>query len=66
MKAAPFKSDYALLDVKRGRSALEKRLVGGGKVRVLVEMTVDYAYGSDDGVSQEFVCSVRSVKEFVR
>lgn len=64
---APFKSDFAILDVKTGRAALEKRLAKRGKpLRVLVDMTIDYVHGSDDGVSQEFSCTVLTVKEFVR
>lgn len=64
MKSAVFKSDFALLDVKTGRAALEKRLAKSGKVRIRVDMTIDYPWGGDDGVSQEFVCTVSSVKEF--
>lgn len=65
MKTAPFKSDFALLDVKTGRAALEKRLAKLGKpIRVQVEMTIDYPHGSDDGTSIEFSCTVLSVKEF--
>ena len=66
MKTAPFKSTFALLDVMTGRAALEKRLAKSGKIKVRVEMTVDYAWGDDDGTSQEFSCSVLSVKEFSR
>jgi hypothetical protein len=64
MKIAPFTSDFAILDVKRGRAALEKRIAKHGKIRVLVEMTLDYPHGSDDGTSVEFSCSVLSVKEY--
>jgi hypothetical protein len=67
MKTAPFKSTFALLDVMQGRAALEKRLAKAGKpLRVLVEMTINYAHGSDDGTSIEFSCSVLSVKEYAR
>lgn len=67
MKAAPFKSDFALLDVKTGRAALLKRLKQAGKpVRVRIDATVDYDWGNDDGVSIEFACTVLSVKEFKR
>lgn len=64
MKAAPFKSDFALLDVKTGRAALEKRLKKSGPIRVRVDMTIEYAHGSDDGTSIEFSSTVHSVKEF--
>ena len=64
MKTASFKSDFALLDVKTGRAALEKRLVRSGPFKVRVDMMIDYAHGSDDGTSIEFSCTVLSVKEF--
>ena len=65
MKAASFTSDFALLDVKVGRSALAKR-VKSGPIRIRVDMTIDYVHGADDGTSQEFSCSVFSVKEFAK
>jgi hypothetical protein len=33
---------------------------------VRVDMTINYAHGNDDGTSQEFSCSVLSVKEFAK
>jgi hypothetical protein len=66
MKTTPFKSTFALLDVMAGRKALEKRLTKSGPFKIRVDMTVDYVWGNDDGVSQEFGCTVLSVKEFVR
>ena len=66
MKTAPFKSDFAILDVKHGRAALAKRVVKSGPIRVRVDMTIDYVQGSDDGVSQEFSCTILSIKEFAR
>lgn len=66
MRATPFKSTFALLDVKEGRAALGKRLVKSGPVHVRVDMTIDYVWGHDDGTSQEFSCTVLSVKEFAR
>lgn len=67
MDAAPFKSDFAILDVKAGRGALLKRLKKAGKpVHVRVDMTIDYDHGRDDGTSIEFSCTVLSVKEFRR
>lgn len=65
MRIAPFTSDFAILDVKRGRAALEKRLKCG-PLRVRVEMAIDRPHGSDDGTSQEFSCTVLSVKEYGR
>jgi hypothetical protein len=63
MKTAPFKSDFAILDVKTGRAALAKRLKSG-PIKVRIDMFIDYAHGNDDGVSQEFSCTTLSVKEF--
>ena len=65
MKPAPYKSGFALLDVMTGRAALERRLKKTGKpIRVRVDMTIDEAWGDCDGISQEFTCTVLSVKEF--
>jgi hypothetical protein len=65
MKPAPFKSTFALLDVMAGRAALSKR-VRSGPIKVLVEMTIDHPWNGDDGESQEFSCTVLSVKEFIQ
>jgi hypothetical protein len=66
MKPAPFKSDFAILDVKAGRKALAKRMARGEKVRVLIDMVIDRQHGNDDGVSIEFNGTVQSVKQFKR
>lgn len=67
MHPATFKSDFAILDVKHGRAALEKRLAKGGKpIRVRVDMTINYPHGGDDGTSIELSCTVTSVREFIR
>jgi hypothetical protein len=63
MKTAAFQSDFAILDVKKGRRALENRL-NEKAVHVLVEMIIEYVHGHDDGVSQEFSCQVKSVREY--
>jgi hypothetical protein len=64
MKPAPFKSDFAILDVKAGRAALATRVLRSGRaIRVRVDMLIN-ASGSDDGTSTEFSCTVLSVKEF--
>lgn len=62
MATPKFKSTFALLDVMAGRKALAKRLYGGQKVRVIVEMDIDYVWGNDDGESQEFACTVHEVR----
>lgn len=66
MKSAPFKSDFAILDVKTGRKALAKRIAKGEKVRVLIDMVIECQHGSDDGVSIEFNGEVQSVRQFAR
>lgn len=66
MTRAIFKSDFAILDVKQGRTRLARRLALDGCVRVCVEMSIDYPHGRDDGTSVEFSCTVLSVKEFAR
>jgi len=66
MKNAPFKSDFAILDVKAGRKALAKRIALGEKVRVLISMVIDEQHSHDDGVSIEFNGEVQSVKQFAR
>lgn len=66
MKPAPFKSDFAILDVKAGRKALAKRMARGEKVRVLIDMVIEQQHGNDDGVSIEFSGTVQSVKQFQR
>ena len=65
MKAAPFKSDFMLLDVKNGRAALAKRLLNGDKVDVWIKATLQNhpsGIGNDDGVSIEFAADVQYVK----
>lgn len=67
MQPAFFKSDFAILDVKDGRGDLARKIkFRGGPVHVRVDMMINYASGNDDGISQEFACTVLSVKEFVR
>jgi len=66
MKPAPFKSDFAILDVKAGRKALAKRMARGEKVRVLIDMVIEQQHGADDGASIEFSGTVQSVKQFQR
>jgi hypothetical protein len=60
--ARPFKSDFALLDVKAGRRQLAKRIARGEKVLVFVEMVIDSQFDHDDGTSIEFSCDVKSMK----
>lgn len=57
-KFPKIKSDFALLDVKTGRYALKRYLKANGPQKVIVEMTLLYDAGSDDGTSIEFAADV--------
>lgn len=61
---APFKSTFMLLDVKRGRQALARKIRAGGTVDVWIKATIEGAggVGRDDGTSIEFAAAVHSVK----
>lgn len=56
-------SDFAILDVKTGRSELARRIGHGAKVLVHIEMLIDNQHGRDDGTSIEFSGAVLSIKE---
>lgn len=64
MKDAPFKSTFALLDVKQGRHALAKKIEAGERVRVLVDLEINTKWSQDDGISIEFSGDVLSIKQF--
>lgn len=66
MQTAPFKSDFAILDVKEGRRGLAAQINAGFKQRVLIEMEIDTQHSADDGTSIEFSGSVKSVKLYAR
>ena len=56
-------SGYAILDVKRGRKALEKEIKKKRKVPVIITGEIDDVYsGYDDGVSLEFTVIVKKVE----
>jgi hypothetical protein len=59
----PFKSDFALLDVKTGRAALARRIAKGEEIPVTIRGTIIGVWGNDDGTSIEFQMDVASVKE---
>ena len=64
MNDAKFKSSFAILDVKSGREALERRVAAGERVRVRVDLVLDTVHSRNDGVSTEFSGAVQAVKEF--
>lgn len=64
-------SDFALIDVKKGRTKLAKHFAGRPplglcppEMRIPVQITgyIDSIYGHDDGTSQEFNVIVTSVR----
>lgn len=60
------KSDFALLDVKTGRAALNKRCGKNHDLRervpVIIKGYITHRHGDFDGVSQEFGVEVTSVE----
>jgi hypothetical protein len=62
-KPPSFKSNFAILDVTTGRDALLKRISKGEKVLVRVDLEIDAISSRDDGVSREFSCNVRGLKQ---
>jgi hypothetical protein len=61
-----FDSTFALLDVKRGRKQLLRRLgTQPSETRIPVTITgfITHAWGRDDGTSIEFAVDVTSVEE---
>lgn len=62
MKFPKLQSDFAILDVKRGRFALSKYLKKHGPKTVTVTMTLNYEVGKDDGESIEFAADVLRVE----
>ena len=61
-RVPPFKSNFALLDVETGRKALDRYISKGNKVRIVAEIEIDHVWGNCDGISQEFGCTVKSVR----
>jgi hypothetical protein len=65
---ATIDSDFALLDVKKGRAALSKaltKLPQGQRVKVVITGYFDNdlrGHGNDDGTSREFCIDVESVE----
>lgn len=64
MKDAPFKSNFAIVDITRGRKIVGDTIKRGGKIRVRIDMTIDTVQHHFDGISQEFSGEVHSVKVF--
>lgn len=59
-------SDFAILDVKKGRKKLAKYFADGGKpIPVMIAATIDYASGGDDGISIEFALNVHALAKVI-
>ena len=63
------KSNFAILDVERGRKALDKKMPRGShylpaekRIPVIIRGFISHRHGSDDGISQEFGVDVTSVE----
>jgi len=56
-------STFGLLDVKRGRGALKRRLEKGPPIPVTIQAFITRDWGRDDGTSIEFELEVTSVTE---
>jgi len=66
MRKLDLKSEHALLDIpgKKRCAALENHLERQGPVEVLIRATIVDAWGTFDGLSQEFELEVVSVERF--
>lgn len=58
----PFKTDFAIIDVKQGRAKLAKFIKAGHRVLLRLEIVIDQQNSSDDGTSIEFCGKVVSVR----
>lgn len=61
MSVPTITSDFAIIDVKRGRRELARFIGNGGKVLVRAEVLLDSVNSRDDGTSIEFSGSVTSI-----
>ncbi len=60
-----FSSDFALLDVKKGRAELERLVAKGYRIPITIRGFIQPGHqgvGTDDGVSREFSCDVTNVQ----
>jgi len=61
-------SDFAILDVTKGRDELNRLLIRRHnsqkpmRVRLLIEADVDWAWGGDDGISREFSLDIVNMR----
>ena len=58
-----FTSDFAILDVKKGRAALARRIRGGEQPVVTIKARLDHVWSRDDGTSVEFALQILDMAE---
>lgn len=56
-------SDFAILDIKRGRVEMAKRINRGERIPVTIRGYLDTVHSRDDGTSIEFSLQVTSAVE---
>ncbi len=56
-----FTSNYAIIDVMKGRKALARRLAKHGPIRATLVVEITDPFGIDDGESIEFNANVISI-----
>jgi len=62
MKPPLISSDFAIVDIKKGRNALAKYLRENARLSVVIHATLTEPYGNDDGVSIEFNADVTKIE----
>lgn len=55
-------SDFAILDVTKGRKELMKHVNNKGYIDVVIRGRIETEWGNDDGTSREFSVDVSSVE----
>ena len=61
MDPIKLQSDFALIDIRRGRKKLLNHVKKGGKCYVVVRGFIDSEHGNDDGTSREFNMEVEEI-----
>lgn len=61
MKVKNLESDFAVLDIKKGRRSLLQACKRGESTKVTITGFIEEPWGDDDGVSQEFTLNIRDI-----
>lgn len=65
IKTMDIKSDFAILDVKKGRKRLRKHFeLCGPPIKINLAAEIVGTWGGDDGTSQEFELRIITVQNF--